>query len=86
MFGLEAERAAALVEEEGVRLRAFLGYAGWSGGQLETELARDTWVVSPLLPDLMEREPDATLWRGVLGEMDHEWKLLADEPDDPSAN
>lgn len=85
-FGLPPERAAELQAEDGLHLRAFLGYSGWSGGQLETELRRDTWVVSPIPANLMTFTQDDGLWRGILRELNHEWKVLADEPDDPSAN
>jgi putative transcriptional regulator len=67
-------------------MRAFLGYAGWTGGQWEEEMQRDTWVVSPLVADLLEDSPDEGLWRDLLGQIDEEWRLLANEPDDPSLN
>lgn len=86
MFGIDPEKAAELSREEGVHLRAFLGYAGWTGGQLENEMKQNTWVVSPLVADLLDDAPDERLWRDLLGQLDHEWKLLADEPDDPSLN
>lgn len=86
MFGIDPGRASDLVGEEGVHMRAFLGYAGWSGGQLEDEMRRDTWVVSQLVADLLEDEPDEELWRYLLGQIDDEWRLLANEPDDPSLN
>ena len=86
MFGIDPEKAGELIHEEGVHMRAFLGYAGWTGGQLEDELQRDTWVVSPLVSELLEDAPDEQLWRDLLGQIDEEWKLLANEPDDPSLN
>ncbi len=86
MFGLDPERAVELAGVEGVRLRAFLGYAGWSAGQLETELNEDFWVTSDLQPELMEIAPDVRLWRMVLGAMGDEWRLEAEEPDDPQLN
>ena len=86
MFGIDPQRAEELVNEEGVHMRAFLGYAGWTAGQVEEELERDTWVVSPLVADLLEDSPDEQLWRDLLAQIDDEWKLLADEPDDPSVN
>ena len=30
-----------------VRLKIFAGYAGWSPGQLEDEMKRDTWMTHP---------------------------------------
>lgn len=86
LFGLEPERAAELATQEGVELRGFLGYAGWSGGQLEGEIARDTWVVAELEPELMQHAPDETLWRRALSDLDPRWRLLAGEPDDPGLN
>ena len=86
MFGIDPERATELLHEEGVHMRAFLGYAGWTGGQLEEEMQRDTWVISPLVADLLEDSPDEQLWRDLLGQIDDEWKLLANEPEDPSLN
>jgi putative transcriptional regulator len=86
MFGIDPQRAEELVNDEGVHMRAFLGYVGWTAGQVEEELERDTWVVSPLVADLLEDSPDEQLWRDLLAQIDDEWKLLADEPDDPSVN
>lgn len=86
MFGIDPNKAIELVEEEGTHLRAFLGYAGWTGGQLENELQQNTWVVTPLVAQLMNEKPDETLWRTILTELNHDWKLLVDEPDDPSLN
>ena len=86
LFGLDPQRAAELAGQEGVQLRAFLGYAGWSGGQLEGELERDTWVVAELEPEIIHQRPDESLWRSVLGGLDPQWRLLAGEPDDPERN
>ena len=85
-FGLEPEKAAQLAAEEGVHLRAFLGYSGWSGGQLEKELKQDTWVVTAAPGDLMSRPQDDSLWRIVLGGISLNWRLLADEPEDTGLN
>jgi putative transcriptional regulator len=86
LFGLDRERASELVSQDGVELRAFLGYAGWSGGQLEGELKRDTWVVADLEPEIIRQPADESLWRKVLGNLDPQWRLLACEPDDPGLN
>ncbi|AHF93078.1 hypothetical protein OPIT5_25555 [Opitutaceae bacterium TAV5] len=86
MFGIDPEKAAELAGQPGVGLRAFLGYAGWSAGQLEQELKQDTWVVSNLPASLMETEPDVRLWRVVLDGVDERWRLDTGEPDDPSVN
>lgn len=85
-FGIEPEKAAQLATEESVHLRAFVGYSGWTGGQLENELKQNTWVIAPVPGDLMNHEQNDELWRAVLGGVSHEWRLLANEPEDPEVN
>jgi len=67
-------------------LRVFAGYAGWSPGQLEEELASGSWlVVGSDEQDVLSPSPD-DLWRVVLRRQDGELRLLASYPDDPSMN
>lgn len=86
MFGIDPEKASELLNEPHVQLRAFLGYSGWTGGQLEGELQQNAWVVSPLVSGVLEAEQDETLWKSILGGMSDEWRLLVNEPEDPSLN
>mgnify|MGYP001823396757 FL=1 len=51
-------------------LRIFLGYAGWGGGQLESELAQGAWVVAPLSPETVFDVPPNDMWDHVLRAMD----------------
>jgi putative transcriptional regulator len=39
-----------------------LGYAGWGPDQLETEIARNDWLVVPSDPELIFRLPPAERW------------------------
>ncbi|MBX3735164.1 MAG: YqgE/AlgH family protein [Candidatus Didemnitutus sp.] len=85
-FGLDPERATALVAEPGYTLRGFLGYSGWGKGQLENEMKQNTWFVAGPANYNLGAEDGPALWRLILGSLDPELKLLADEPDDPSKN
>ena len=85
-FGLEPEKAAELIGTPGVTLRAYLGYSGWGKGQLENEMKQDTWFVSPVEGAQLEKLQGVALWRSILGALDPELKVLADEPDDPTVN
>jgi putative transcriptional regulator len=67
-------------------LRAFVGYAGWTGGQIEQELERNTWVVVTAPRDLFSLPMDASLWRTLLAREGAEWRLLADEPEETGQN
>ena len=84
-FGIEPPKAEECLND-GMEVRAFLGYSGWTGGQLENELKHNTWVLSDIPEDLILHDQDDSLWRSVLGAKGDEWRLLADEPDDVSQN
>jgi putative transcriptional regulator len=68
------------------RLKVFAGYAGWSAGQLESEIARKAWIVHPAGLGLVFAEDPAGLWSGILRQKGWRYRLLADAPGDPSWN
>jgi len=84
---LDALQALAADPVEGLRIRAFAGYAGWSPGQLDDEISRDSWITHKADPDLVFHEPAAELWRVIL-RRSPKWteRLLAETPDDLATN
>jgi putative transcriptional regulator len=66
------------------RLRVFVGYAGWSAGQLDGELEQEAWIVEDVHPD--DPFADGDLWSAVLDRKGGEYSLLARMPPDPSVN
>jgi putative transcriptional regulator len=68
------------------RLRLFAGYSGWGGGQLEAELAEDSWiVVDAIADDAFADDPDE-LWRVVLHRKGGAFSLMENMPFDPGLN
>ncbi len=66
--------------------RLFSGYAGWTTGQLEEEIAEGAWfVLDAIGDDLMSTEPDR-LWHDVLRRQGGEFAILAAYPPHPSVN
>lgn len=59
-----------LAEDPPPDLRVYLGYAGWGGGQLESELAQGAWVVAPCSPEIVFDVPAEEMWEHVLRAMD----------------
>jgi putative transcriptional regulator len=43
-----------------------LGYAGWSAGQLEREIAQNSWLTAPATPDLVFGLDHTALWDAAL--------------------
>ena len=68
------------------RARAFLGYAGWGGGQLDGEIADEDWIVADFAPDDAFNDDPEQLWSRVLGRKGGSYALLATMPPDPSVN
>ena len=67
-------------------VRVFVGYAGWSPGQLESELDAGAWFVVDADPaDPFVPEPDR-LWRDVLQRQRGRVRIFALCPEDPSVN
>jgi putative transcriptional regulator len=68
------------------RLRLFAGYSGWGAGQLEEELAEDSWiVVDAVTDDAFAGDPDE-LWRDVLHRKGGSFELMENMPFDPGLN
>lgn len=67
-------------------LRAFLGYAGWSQGQLESEIDQKAWIVLAPTRDLIEMLAPDTAWHDIMRNSGPLLRLLAEAPDDPELN
>lgn len=80
--GSDLDAVAATVN----RARAFLGYAGWGGGQLDGEVERDDWIITDFeTADAFTDDPDA-LWKHVLNRKGGAYAFLSTMPADPSLN
>jgi putative transcriptional regulator len=68
------------------QIRFFLGYSGWSTGQLERELKENSWVIARINSDyvMKHREPDT--WKKVLRSLNNKYKVWADFPESPEMN
>jgi putative AlgH/UPF0301 family transcriptional regulator len=68
-------------------LRVFAGYAGWSPGQLASEIAEGAWACVPgSAADVLSPTAGPALWRGVMGRQTGRLAVLSTAPADPTAN
>jgi putative transcriptional regulator len=69
------------------QIRIFAGYAGWSPGQLEQEIERESWMAHPATIELVFHQKPKELWRQILFEKgDVRYRMLASSPEDLSWN
>ena len=69
-FSGEGDEILELLRKEGQSVRLFVGYAGWSAGQLEDEIAAEAWKVAPASFETVFGDPDDAwrpLWRVATG-------------------
>lgn len=67
-------------------IRFFIGYTGWAPQQLEMEMKKSSWVVSPATPDQLIKEHPDDLWASIMKSMGGEYPLWANFPNDPAWN
>lgn len=69
------------------KVKLFAGYAGWSPGQLESEIRRNAWLTHPASLELIFDVAPERLWQTVLHQKGG-WRneILAQSPEDLSWN
>jgi putative transcriptional regulator len=83
---ISAEDAVLHAHRPGRIVRAFVGYSGWTAGQLENELHHSSWITMAPQPNLLGHEHDSSLWTALLRDLSPLHRILAEAPDDPSLN
>jgi putative transcriptional regulator len=68
------------------QIRFFLGYSGWSAGQLERELKENSWVIAKVKTDIIMNNRGDDTWKRVLRSMKNKYRMWADFPDSPEMN
>jgi len=67
-------------------IRLFIGYSGWSAGQLLNEIKQNAWLVAPASIDGVMRNDSAKMWKEVLKSMGKEYGIIANFPENPMWN
>jgi putative transcriptional regulator len=68
------------------QIRFFLGYSGWSEGQLERELMENSWVIAKVKPDIILDTPSGNSWKKVVRSLNNKYRMWADFPESPDMN
>lgn len=67
-------------------IRFYLGYAGWSAGQLQEEIEQGGWILADSTSESVFEIPDESLWRRTLRSLGGSYSILANYPEHPSLN
>lgn len=83
---ISAKEAVEHSHRPGRIVRAFIGYSGWSAGQLEGEITRNAWFTCPPKRDILGFPHDSSLWAAAMASISPLHRILAEAPDDPFLN
>ncbi len=67
-------------------IRFFIGYTGWSGGQLKEEISENSWIVGETDPDKVFSSNENTMWTKSLESLGGSYGLMAKFPENPNLN
>jgi len=68
------------------QIRFFLGYSGWSAGQLERELKENSWVITRIKSETIMNSRGTDSWKKVLRSFKNKYRVWADFPESPDMN
>jgi len=69
-----------------LRIKFYLGYAGWSAGQLEMEIRAGGWKLVPGDPGVVFQEDPVRVWPKLIQSLGEPWTVYRDMPPDPRLN
>ena len=73
-----------LIKPENIRF--FVGYSGWSEGQLLDELTYGSWVVAEMDTNYLFKSKPEDLWQQIMGNKGDTYSVIAQMPDDANWN
>lgn len=89
-MGGDFEQLYDLLDNEKVksdRIRFFLGYSGWTGGQLLQEIKDNAWIVCDIenYEEIMNTKEE-DMWKYFMNKLGSKYKLISKFPLDPNEN
>lgn len=68
------------------KIRFYLGYSGWSEGQLTEEMNEKTWLTVKGERDLIFHKDHTAIWKDSLKELGGDYEMMVNFPIDPQLN
>jgi putative transcriptional regulator len=68
------------------KIRFFIGYSGWSKGQLKDELNEKTWITAKATRNLIFHPFPEKIWKDSLLQLGGEYEMMVNFPIDPQLN
>lgn len=88
-WGGDFESVIRLLQEGRIdtrKIRFFIGYSGWSEGQLNNEMTEKTWLTVAANRKLVFHAKHEEIWKEALRLMGGEYEMMINFPLDPQLN
>ncbi len=68
------------------KIRFYIGYSGWSNGQLENEMEEKTWLTVQATRRLIFHKNAEEIWKDSLKHLGGDYEMMINFPIDPQLN
>lgn len=88
-WGGDFETAISLIRSGDVdinNIRFYIGYSGWSRGQLNNEFKEKSWLTVQATRNLIFHKEIDQVWKDALHHLGGDYKMMANYPTDPRLN
>ena len=88
-WGGDFEKLSEMVKNHKVdfnKVRFFIGYSGWSNGQLSNELKEKTWLTVASTHELIFHQQPDNIWKDSLKHLGGDYEMMINFPIDPQLN
>ncbi len=88
-WGGDFEKLKFLIDSQLItshNIRFYIGYSGWSSGQLQDELNYGSWVVADMDPNYLFKSKPEGLWEQIMSNKGSVYSVIAKMPDSVNWN
>lgn len=88
-WGGDFDAVVNLIKNEDIdvsRIRFYIGYSGWTEGQLSNEMGEKTWLTVKATRKLIFHENYEEIWKDALRHLGGDYEIMVNFPIDPQLN
>ena len=88
-WGGNFETVTALIKNKSLdpkKIKFFIGYSGWSDGQLNDEMKEKSWLTVDATKNLVFHTKDTEVWKSSLIHLGGDYEMMVNFPIDPQLN
>jgi putative transcriptional regulator len=88
-WGGNFETVSALIKNNSLdpkKIKFFIGYSGWSDGQLNDEMKEKSWLTVDATKNLVFNTKDNEVWKSSLIHLGGDYEMMVNFPIDPQLN